>query len=187
MNLFLLLGQLGLSWDLSGQPLLAVGTVYDPFVLPRAGRVHPRRLLGVAVRDRRYALRRDARARGRSAPVDHHRVDRAGAAGRHVRRARLRHSAGLAAVRRVRADRRRPADGTHGRARTTTAPTTSGSRRDRSTRRRSTRRGPGSATRCCGARCWPGRTGSWTPRRLVEDGGAGGAPRRIWAPCCPRS
>lgn len=33
MNLFLLLGQLGLSWDLSEQPLLAVGTVYDPFVL----------------------------------------------------------------------------------------------------------------------------------------------------------
>ena len=32
MNLFLLLGQLGLSWDLSGQPLLAVGTVYDPFI-----------------------------------------------------------------------------------------------------------------------------------------------------------
>jgi pyruvate dehydrogenase E1 component len=32
MNLFLLLGQLGLSWDLSQQPLLAVGTVYDPFV-----------------------------------------------------------------------------------------------------------------------------------------------------------
>ncbi|SCL52321.1 pyruvate dehydrogenase E1 component [Micromonospora citrea] len=33
MNLFLLLGQLGLSWDLSAQPLLPVGTVYDPFVL----------------------------------------------------------------------------------------------------------------------------------------------------------
>ncbi|MHB1986958.1 MAG: transketolase-like TK C-terminal-containing protein [Acidimicrobiales bacterium] len=33
MNLFLLLGQLGLSWDLSQQPLLPVGTVYDPFVL----------------------------------------------------------------------------------------------------------------------------------------------------------
>ena len=32
MNLFLLLGQLGLSWDLSGQPLIPVGTVYDPFV-----------------------------------------------------------------------------------------------------------------------------------------------------------
>ncbi len=33
MNLFLLLGQLGLSGDLSGQPLLPIGTVYDPFVL----------------------------------------------------------------------------------------------------------------------------------------------------------
>jgi pyruvate dehydrogenase E1 component len=33
MNLFLLLGQLGLGWDLSDQPLLPVGTVYDPFVL----------------------------------------------------------------------------------------------------------------------------------------------------------
>ena len=33
MNLFMLLGQLGLAWDLSGQPLLPVGTVYDPFVL----------------------------------------------------------------------------------------------------------------------------------------------------------
>jgi pyruvate dehydrogenase E1 component len=32
MNLFLLLGQLGLSGDLHGQPLLPVGTVYDPFV-----------------------------------------------------------------------------------------------------------------------------------------------------------
>jgi pyruvate dehydrogenase E1 component len=33
MNLFLLLGQLGLAYDLSGQLLLPVGTVYDPFVL----------------------------------------------------------------------------------------------------------------------------------------------------------
>lgn len=33
MNLFLLLGQLGLSWDLSDQILLPIGTVYDPFVL----------------------------------------------------------------------------------------------------------------------------------------------------------
>ena len=32
MNLFLLLGQLGLSWDLSDQPLIPIGTVYDPFV-----------------------------------------------------------------------------------------------------------------------------------------------------------
>ncbi|MEV0610396.1 pyruvate dehydrogenase [Polymorphospora rubra] len=33
MNLFLLLGQLGLAWDLSHQPLIPIGTVYDPFVL----------------------------------------------------------------------------------------------------------------------------------------------------------
>ena len=33
MNLFLLLGQLGLSFDLSGQQLLPIGTLYDPFVL----------------------------------------------------------------------------------------------------------------------------------------------------------
>ena len=33
MNLFTLLGQLGLSWDHSGQPLIPIGTVYDPFVL----------------------------------------------------------------------------------------------------------------------------------------------------------
>lgn len=32
MNLFLLLEQLGLSGDLSGQPLIPIGTVYDPFV-----------------------------------------------------------------------------------------------------------------------------------------------------------
>jgi pyruvate dehydrogenase E1 component len=32
MNLFSLLAQLGLAWDLSGRPLLPVGTVYDPFL-----------------------------------------------------------------------------------------------------------------------------------------------------------
>jgi pyruvate dehydrogenase E1 component len=32
MNLFLLLGQLGLSHELSGQQLFPIGTVYDPFV-----------------------------------------------------------------------------------------------------------------------------------------------------------
>jgi pyruvate dehydrogenase E1 component len=32
MNLFLLLGQLGLTWDLSDQTLVPIGTVYDPFV-----------------------------------------------------------------------------------------------------------------------------------------------------------
>jgi pyruvate dehydrogenase E1 component len=32
MNLFLLLGQLGTAWDHSSQPLIPIGTVYDPFV-----------------------------------------------------------------------------------------------------------------------------------------------------------
>ncbi|HEY8743163.1 MAG TPA: transketolase C-terminal domain-containing protein, partial [Chloroflexota bacterium] len=32
MNLFLLLGQLGLSYEICGQQLLPIGTVYDPFV-----------------------------------------------------------------------------------------------------------------------------------------------------------
>jgi pyruvate dehydrogenase E1 component len=32
MNLFALLGQLGLTWDLSAHPLVPIGTVYDPFV-----------------------------------------------------------------------------------------------------------------------------------------------------------
>jgi pyruvate dehydrogenase E1 component len=32
MNLFMLLGQLGLSYELCGQHLLPIGTVYDPFV-----------------------------------------------------------------------------------------------------------------------------------------------------------
>jgi len=33
MNLFTLLGQLGMSGDISGQSLIPIGTVYDPFVL----------------------------------------------------------------------------------------------------------------------------------------------------------
>lgn len=33
MNLFMALGQFGLSYELSGQHLLPIGTVYDPFVL----------------------------------------------------------------------------------------------------------------------------------------------------------
>jgi pyruvate dehydrogenase E1 component len=33
MNLFLLLGQLGLTHEVQGQPLFAIGTLYDPFVV----------------------------------------------------------------------------------------------------------------------------------------------------------
>ena len=57
MNLFLLLGQLGLSWDLSGQPLLPVGTVYDPFVLRGLDAFIYGDLLRLAVRRRRHARR----------------------------------------------------------------------------------------------------------------------------------
>src|SRR6185503_18726361 len=32
MNLFMLLSQLGLSWDLSDEHLLPIGVLYDPFV-----------------------------------------------------------------------------------------------------------------------------------------------------------
>ena len=56
MNLFLLLGQLGLSWDLSAQPLLAVGTVYDPFVLRGLDAFVLRGLLRVALRRGRHAV-----------------------------------------------------------------------------------------------------------------------------------
>ena len=102
MNLFLLLGQLGLSWDLSDQPLLPIGTVYDPFVLRGLDAFLYGDVLGCAVRRRRHAVRRHARARGRRAPVDDHGVGRAGAARRDVHRAGVRRRAGLAAVRRAR-------------------------------------------------------------------------------------
>ena len=32
MNLVCLLGELGLTWSRDGQPLLPIGTLYDPFV-----------------------------------------------------------------------------------------------------------------------------------------------------------
>jgi pyruvate dehydrogenase E1 component len=32
MNLFMLLGMMGLAAELCGQPLIPIGTVYDPFV-----------------------------------------------------------------------------------------------------------------------------------------------------------
>ena len=33
MNLFLLLGQLGLTWDYQRERLFPIGTLYDPFVM----------------------------------------------------------------------------------------------------------------------------------------------------------
>ena len=187
MNLFLLLGQLGLSWDLSGQPLLPVGTVYDPFVLPRAGRVHLRRLLGLAVRRRRHAVRRHAGARGRRAPVDDHRR-RSGSSCPASRFVEPAYATALDwllcdALGRIAAGPRRPRPPHRPR----TARTTSGSPPGRSTRRRSRPRGPGSATRCCAGRCSPAATGwSTRPRRAPRRGAPGGAPGRRPARCCPR-
>ena len=74
MNLFLLLGQLGLSWDLSDQPLLPVGTVYDPFVLRGLDAFIYAHLLRFAVHRRRHPVRHHPRSRGRRAPVDDHRL-----------------------------------------------------------------------------------------------------------------
>ncbi len=130
MNLFLLLGQLGLAWDLSGQPLLPVGTVYDPFVLRGLDAFIYSVYSGARFVGRRHAVGRDAGPGGRCAPVHHHRLGRPGAAERDVHRARLRGRAGLAAVRRaasIAARRRRGATpATQTAARPRRARTTSG-------------------------------------------------------------
>ena len=106
MNLFLLLGQLGLSWDISGQQLHPGRHGVRPVRVPRARCADLRRLLRLAVRRRRYAVRRHPRARGRRAPVDDHRLDRARAARADRGRAGVRHGPRLVALRRVRPDRR---------------------------------------------------------------------------------
>ena len=80
MNLFLLLGQLGLSWDLSGQPLLPVGTVYDPFVLRGLDAFIYSVYSGARFVVAGTPSGRHPGARGRRAPVDDHRLDRPGAA-----------------------------------------------------------------------------------------------------------
>ena len=72
MNLFLLLGQLGLAWDLSGAAAAAGRHRVRPVRAARPRRLHLRHVLGVAVRRRRHAVGGDARARGRGAPVDDH-------------------------------------------------------------------------------------------------------------------
>ena len=76
MNLFLLLAQLGLAYDLSGQLLVPIGTVYDPFVCRGLDA-----LIYALYNGSRFVIAgtpsgRHARARGRRAPVDHHPVDR---------------------------------------------------------------------------------------------------------------
>ena len=72
MNLFMMLGQFGLTAELFGEPLIPIGTVYDPFIargldaLIYALYIESRFIL-VA-----HAVGRVAGAGGRRAPVDHH-------------------------------------------------------------------------------------------------------------------
>ena len=158
------------------QPLLPVGTVYDPFVLPRARRVH---------------LRAPTPARGSSSPARPSGVTLAPEGGAHqstitasiglelpgrdLRRARVRRRARLAALRRAGQIAGGPAPRV-GPSRT--ARTTSGSPPGRSTRRRSRPPGPGSATRCCAGRCSPAPTGCVDAHRL-RTGDAPVSPGRL--------
>ena len=116
MNLFLLLGQLGLSWDLSGQPLLPVGTVYDPFVLRGLdaflyGTYSGSRFV-VAGTPSGITLAPEGGAHQSTITA----VGRPGAARGDLPRARVRGQPRLAALRRARADRRRAGPGRHRRA-----------------------------------------------------------------------
>ena len=90
VNLVGLLGELGATWR-AGRPAAPAGR-HDlrPVRRPRAGAVVVRDLRGRPVDPRRHAERRDARARGRRAPVRHHALDRDRAAGLRRLRARVR-------------------------------------------------------------------------------------------------
>ncbi len=71
-NLVGLLGELGATWSRDGQPLLPIGTLYDPFV----NRALEQWSFGIYAGGQSILVGtpagRDARARGRRAPVDHH-------------------------------------------------------------------------------------------------------------------
>ena len=89
-NLVGLLGELGATWSRYGQPLLPIGTIYDPFV----GRALEPWSFGIyagrPVDPDRHAVRGVAGAGGRRAPVDRHAVDRDRPAGLHLLGAGLR-------------------------------------------------------------------------------------------------
>ena len=189
MNLFLLLGQLGLAWDLSDQPLLPVGTVYDPFVL---------RGLDAFI----YSVYSGARFIVAGTPSG---VTLAPEGGAH--QSTITASVGLElpgvtfiepayataldwlmcgalqgiATANARRARSRPGAG-HRSWRT--ARTTSGSPPGASTSSRSRPRGTGWATRCCAARSWRAPTGWWTraSRRTARPWCISRAAVR----CCPR-
>ena len=89
-NLVGLLGELGATWSRWGQPLFPIGVLYDPFV----ERALEPWSFGIYAGGQSILVGTPSgvtpRARGRRASVDHHPVDRAGAAGLRQLRARLR-------------------------------------------------------------------------------------------------
>ena len=89
MNLFLLLGAMGLSHSLFGARLLPIGTLYDPFIARGLDALELCLLPGCALYPGGDAERRGAGAGRRRAPVDRLAPDRHGAARSHVLRARL--------------------------------------------------------------------------------------------------
>ena len=107
VNLVGLLGELGATWSRDGQPLLPVGTIYDPFVARALEPWSFGDLRRRPVDPRRHAVGRDARPRGRRAPVGHHAEHRHRAAG--LRRVRAGLRAGLRVVLPARAEPTRQA------------------------------------------------------------------------------
>ena len=102
-NLFLALGAFGLSRELSGVPLLPIGTLYDPVHHARARRPLPRALRRREVHRRGDALGSEPLARGRGASVRDHAGHRRRAARHRVLRARLRARGRVDPPRRARA------------------------------------------------------------------------------------
>ena len=94
MNLFILLSALGLSHSLFGERLLPIGTLYDPFIYRGARCPELCLLPGCALHPGGDAVRRDAGAGGRRAPIHRHAADRHGAGRACLVRAGLRRRVG---------------------------------------------------------------------------------------------
>ena len=94
INLFLLLGALGLSHAIFGERLLPVGTLYDPFVCRGLDALNYACYQDFALHRRGHPLRHHPGAGGRRAPVDRHPADRHGAGRPRHLRARIRGRAG---------------------------------------------------------------------------------------------
>ena len=163
MNLFMLLSQLGLVVRPVRRAAPADRRALRPVRVPWTGRPDLRRVLRRAVRRRRHAVGRHARAGGRRPPVDDHRVDRR-------RAARPRRSAepAYATARRL-APVRRPGARRRPRRAGRLALPASHHPADRPGAVRGGR-APGWATTSYGARCWPAATASSTPPTAAAGG-----------------